>query len=343
MEPSGKSRLVVSALLLSLIEPWSCPAQAPAPPTSTSAATPSTATESRPDRRTLETNEPIDIRQPTDLAAFFRLPGESAATPSRSGSLATNPVRIATHVDPLPDPAKPRTAIPRPRPFGQPVPTAAPMPPEASDTESALGRLAGKLQAAPLMPTDIGLPINLATALRLSDARPLIVAAAQASVWVAEAQLTRAKVLWVPALNVGADYIRHDGGGPDFNKGILTAPSVNFFYGGAGLWQIVALTDVFFEPLVKRQELTSRQADIQTAKNDAAFLTATTYFDVHQHRGMYAGALYCVDRGRELVERIASLSNELVPIVEVERAKNLLADLEQQATASRQAWRVSSG
>ena len=99
---------------------------------------------------------------------------------------------------------------------------------------------------------------------------------------------------------------------------------------------------MFFEPLVKRQELIPRQADIQTAKNDAAFLTATTYFDVHQHRGMYAGALYCVERGRELVERISSLSNELVPIVEVERAKNLLADLEQQATASRQAWRVSS-
>ena len=78
-------------------------------------------------------------------------------------------------------------------------------------------------------------PINLATALRLSDARPLIVAAAQASVWVAEAELTRAKVLWVPTLNIGFDYIRHDGGGPDFNKGIMTAASTNFFYGGAGL------------------------------------------------------------------------------------------------------------
>ena len=63
----------------------------------------------------------------------------------------------------------------------------------------------------------------------------LIVAAAQASVWVAEAQLTRAKVLWVPQLNIGFDYLRHDGGGPDFNKGIMTAPSVNFFYGGGGL------------------------------------------------------------------------------------------------------------
>ncbi len=143
-------------------------------------------------------------------------------------------------------------------------------------------------------------------------------------------------------MNIGGDYIRHDGGGPDFNKGILTAPSVNFFYGGGGLWEIVALTDVFFEPLVKRQDLNSRQWDIQTAKNDALLMTADAYFNVHQHRGMYAGALYCVQRGNDLVQRIASLSHELVPIVEVDRARNLLADLEQQATAARQAWRVSS-
>jgi hypothetical protein len=61
------------------------------------------------------------------------------------------------------------------------------------------------LKPAPLEPTDLRFPINLATALRLADARRLIVAAAQASVWVAEARLTRAKVLWVPTLNVGFD------------------------------------------------------------------------------------------------------------------------------------------
>ena len=91
-----------------------------------------------------------------------------------------------------------------------------------------------RLKPAPFEPSDLRFPINLATALRLADARPLIVAAAQASVWVAEADLTRAKVLWIPTLNIGFDYIRHDGGGPDFNKGIMTAPSVNFFYGGVG-------------------------------------------------------------------------------------------------------------
>ena len=212
--------------------------------------------------------------------------------------------------------------------------------PSTSALAPVQGELALKLKPAPLEPTDLHFPINLATALRLSDARPLIVAAAQASVWVAEAQLTRAKVLWVPTLMVGADYIRHDGGGPDFNKGIMTAPSVNFFYAGAGADQYVAVTDAIFQPLVARQVLNARQWDIQSAKNDALLQTADSYFNVHQHRGKYAGALYCVERGHDLVERIAQLSQELVPTVEVDRARNMVADLEQQATSAREAWRV---
>ena len=169
-----------------------------------------------------------------------------------------------------------------------------------------------------------------------------MVAAAQASVWVAEAQLTRARLLWVPTLNIGFDYIRHDGGGPDFNKGIMTASSVNFFYGGTGLWQMLNLTDAIFQPLAARQVLNARQWDIQTAKNDALMQTADAYFRVHQHRGMFAGALYTVERGRDLVERIKQLSKELVPTVEVDRARNFLADLEQEAVSARQEWRVAS-
>ncbi len=124
-----------------------------------------------------------------------------------------------------------------------PLPPALPAPTQPHDLAST-----ADLDPAPLAPGDLQFPINLATALRLSDARPLIVAAAQASVWVAEGQLTRAKVLWVPALNMGFDYIRHDGGGPDFNKGIMTAPSVNFFWAGGGMWQNVPLTDALFAP-----------------------------------------------------------------------------------------------
>jgi outer membrane protein TolC len=202
-----------------------------------------------------------------------------------------------------------------------------------------------QLNASPLEPTDFRFPINLATALRLSDARPLIVAAAQASVWVAEAQLQRAKVLWIPMLNIGFDYTRHDGGGPDFNKGIMTAPSVNFFYAGAGMWggmDGINLTDAYFQPLAARQVLNARHWQIQSAKNDALMQTADAYFRVHQARGIFAGALYSVERGRDLVQRISDLSRELVPTVEVDRARNMLADLEQQAVSARENWRVAS-
>jgi outer membrane protein TolC len=198
------------------------------------------------------------------------------------------------------------------------------------------------LKRVPLEPTDVRFPINLATALRLSDARPLMVASAQAGVWHAEAQLTQAKVLWVPSAMIGVDYLRHDGGGPDFNKGIMTAPSVNYFDAGAGLYLFLNLTDAYFEPLVARQVLNAAHWDTQAAKNDALQRTADAYFRVHQYRGMYAGALYTVELGRDLVDKVSSLSADLVPRVEVDRARNMLADLEQRAVLARQEWRVAS-
>ena len=237
-------------------------------------------------------------------------------------------------------------------PVGSSLPPALPTPPVPpgfsadgeSPNQSDTSRLAPdpKIKPAPFAPEDRRYPINLATALRLADARPLIVATAQASVWVAEAELTRAKVLWVPSATFAVDYLRHDGGGPDFNKGIMTAPSTNFFYGGPALIQSVNLSDAIFVPLQARQVLNSRHWDVQTSKNDALLQTADAYFQVHQYRGNYAGALYTVERGRELVQRITDLSFDLANKVEIERAKNLLADLEQRAVLARQEWRVQS-
>ncbi len=341
MRESGRLMIVLGALLVPCM--MTSPSSAQTPPSPS--ANPRASSSPAGDYRETAPLESVDLRHPINFAALFQEPSDSgvaAAHVPGTPRSSPNMVQLARQPERLPASPGSRATVPPPRSFEQPSPSTTPMPVEASDLAPSLGNLSVTLKPAPLEPDELGFPINLATALRLSDARPLIVAAAQASVWVAEAQLTRAKVLWVPQLNIGGDYIRHDGGGPDFNKGILTAPSVNFFYGGGGLWEIVSLTDVFFEPLIKRQTLNSRQADIQTAKNDSLLLTADAYFRVHESRGRYAGALYCVQRGRDLVERIASLSNELVPVVEVERARNMLADAEQQATSARQAWRISS-
>ena len=246
---------------------------------------------------------------------------------------------IALPTEPPADPAPPARPArePGPTPLG---PGLQPLP--ATPYRAGAPSATAVLKPAPLMPGDLQFPINLAAALRLSDARPLVVAAAQAGVWVAEAELTRAKVLWVPTFKFSVAYLRHDGGGPDFNKGIMTAPSVNFFQVAPSMTQYLNLTDAIFQPLAARQALNSRHYDVQAAKNDALYDTATAYFHVHQARGTYAGHLYTVERGRELVHKIEILSRDLVPRVEVDRARNLLAELEQRSARARQDWRVRS-
>ena len=204
-----------------------------------------------------------------------------------------------------------------------------------------------RLAPPPIETGDLAYPINLATALKLADARPLIISAAQAGAWVAEAKLQKAKVLWVPSFDMGSDYIRHDGFGPDFNLGINTPQrplnqNVNFLYSGIGIIQNVALTDAIFEPLAARQELNSSRWEIQTAKNDALLDTANAYFTVHQYRGQLAGATDVVRRGHQLVERLQILSTDLIPRIEVDRGVRMLADMEQMAALARQHWRVSS-
>jgi outer membrane protein TolC len=197
------------------------------------------------------------------------------------------------------------------------------------------------MPVAPMKETDQPLPINLATALRLSDARPLLIAAAQARVQIAAGKLDKAKVLWLPNLNAGVDYIRTDGGNQNVT-GALVNQGTNTFYGGGSLEFRVATTDAIFAPLAARQDLRARNYDVQTAKNEALLQTAEAYFTVQESRGVYAAMTDTTEKARDLVKRVKSLAASLAPQDEIERANTLLAALEQQAVSARQQWRVSS-
>jgi outer membrane protein TolC len=196
----------------------------------------------------------------------------------------------------------------------------------------------------PAAPAETGraLPINLATALRLADARPLVIEAARAAVETEYGLYEQARVLWLPTLNLGAEYQRHDGG----EENVLTGQTIlgprNQFFAGGGAQAIFALTDAIYAPLAERQLLRARNIEVQTAKNDALLSVAVAYFNVQQARGTLAGTLDCVARARDLARRVGALGRGLAPRIEVERVDTLLANLEEQAASYRQDWLTSS-
>ena len=186
------------------------------------------------------------------------------------------------------------------------------------------------------------LPINLAAALQLADARPLVIDAAKAAEMVAAARLEKANVLWLPNIYAGIDYYRHNGlypspitGEPVFN----TRQAMTL---GPGVSAVFATTDAIYEPLAARQLLKAKQFEIQAAKNDATMEVAVAYFNVQQARGNLAGTIDTVAKGKELVRKAEALGKGLTALVEVDRAKTLLAVLEETAVQARNEWRIAS-
>ncbi len=222
----------------------------------------------------------------------------------------------------------------------RPSDCAEPIPPLQGPILST-GQPPASLPLAQHQETDRALPINLATALRLADARPLVIAAAQASLQVSAAQLDQAKVLWLPNVYVGASYYNHDGGS-EGNSGIQSVNTRNQFLAGGGLTAVFSVTDAIFTPLALRQVVRSRTFDVQAARNDALLTVAEAYFSVQQARGQLAGVEDSVAKSRDMVRRAAALGKDLAAPVEVDRARTQLAELEQASATAREQWRLAS-
>jgi outer membrane protein TolC len=200
---------------------------------------------------------------------------------------------------------------------------------------------ADSLPAEQASADDQPLPINLATALRLADARPLVIAAAAARVAEAAAALAGADVLWLPNVFLGGSYYRHDGGGAG-NSGMEFINGRNQLMAGYGLTAVVSPADALFAPLALQQVLLARKIEVQAARNDALLNVAEAYFNVQQARGRLAGTRDAVARGQVLVRTIAALGKALAPPIEADRARAQLAEIEQAATAAYEQWRVAS-
>ncbi len=203
------------------------------------------------------------------------------------------------------------------------------------------GQPVARLPPAVPEPTDRPLPISLATALRLAGARPVVIAAAQANVQLAAAELERARAAWLPSFNVGAGYYRHDGS-TQGQSGNFYINTKDQFFAGAGLTARVATADALFGPLAARQVLRSREIDVQTARNDALLAAAEAYFNVEQARGVLAATVDVVNKGLELRRAIDAERTLASRPTDQHRARALLAEFEDAIASAREQWAVAS-
>jgi outer membrane protein TolC len=277
-----------------------------------------------------------------------------AAPPASVPSLLPPSQQASAQPAPAADPPpEPTETAPQPRPLpealgGAPASELPPAPRGCPPAGQVLqgpilssGQKPPQVAVGQVQPGDLPLPINLPTALRLADARPLLIAAAQASLQLALAQWQHSRVLWIPNFNVGGSYLGHAGGaagtaGPEFING-----RDQLMLGG-GVSAIYEITDAVFSPLVQRQIVRARQADVQTARNDALLNVATAYFNVQQARGRLSGMQDTLEKSRQLVREIRALGTDLVAPIEVDRALTETANLEREVALRYQDWRITS-
>jgi outer membrane protein TolC len=185
------------------------------------------------------------------------------------------------------------------------------------------------------------LPIDLPTALALANANPLDIQIAGERLKAADAALARARLLWLPNIDLGVDYFRHDGQIQDIVGNVFTTSRSSFLV-GAGPTAVFSTSDAYFGPLAARQLHSARQADVQATRNDTTLQVAESYFTVQQARGEVAAAIDTLRRAEELVRLTEKVAPDLAPTVEINRAKTELARRRLAVETAYERWQTSS-
>jgi len=185
------------------------------------------------------------------------------------------------------------------------------------------------------------LPIDLPRALALANAGPLDIQIAAERLRAADAQLARARVLWLPNIGLGVDYFRHDGQIQDVAGRVFTTSKSSFLV-GAGPTAVFAIGDACYVALAARQVARAREADVQTARNDATLQVAEAYFTVQQSRGELAGSIDTLRRADQLVKLTEKIAPDFAPTVEVNRARTESARRRLAVESAYEGWQVAS-
>jgi outer membrane protein TolC len=203
------------------------------------------------------------------------------------------------------------------------------------------------------------LPIDLPTALRLAGANHLQIALAAERVRQAQARLEGARALWLPTLDGGVDYNRHEGQIQDTGGKVIDVRRSSLFVGGgpklgtdslngsnngpSRLALGLPLADALFAPLAERQTIQAAQATQAATFNDSLLEVALSYLDLSRAQGQVAIAREAVKNAEELLRLVgARVRAGTTPPADELRARAELADRRRQVFQAQEAVQDAS-
>jgi outer membrane protein TolC len=173
------------------------------------------------------------------------------------------------------------------------------------------------------------LAINLDTVFRLAEDQNSQVALARARVREALAERSIADMSWLPRMDVGTVYYRHEGGivNPD---GTFVHSSFGTFFGGLELTSQLDIRQVVYEKVNAERQLWQQKGELRRVTSDALLDAANTYVDLLAARTGEAIAVSLQKDLQDLLARAQKLAaTEPGARVEVARIQTQLKGRDQ--------------
>ncbi len=288
--------------------------------------------------------------------AAHRIAGEtiSPALASASGDdgvirpLSSSPgVAAASSSDPSPvgDPSSPSDAVL--------IPDAAPL--LADDLPMPIESSSAALE---IVSPDTPQLIDLGSALGMAGGSAWTVQLARQRTVEAHANLTSARALWLPTLQFGIGWNRHDGRIQATEGQVINTDRSSLFVGGGAtlgapvaggsggpfrLFADLALADAYFEPKIARRMLYAQKAGVTVAKNQALRDAGSAYVDLVDAAGQIADARAAIAAATELFELTQTFEQAGAGAqADVDRASTEQARLKRQLQNANRLFRVRS-
>lgn len=165
---------------------------------------------------------------------------------------------------------------------------------------------------------DSGQPIDLGSALGMAGGNAWTIQLARQKTVEAHAEVDRSEAIWLPNLQVGVGWTKHEGRIQVTEGQVIEASRNSVFIGGGAtlgnapiagggggplrLTADLAIADAYFGPKIARRNFQASRFGVSVAKNDAMRDAGLAYMNLLESAGQIADAQAAISAAEELVQ-----------------------------------------